>query len=314
MRSVLLVLSVLVCLIAMGLWRADNPRLVQLRMAVADTLAPGLGWTAGPVEALSAMVRDFENFTDVYAQNRELRREIERLRGWRAEARALEERNAQLGALMNVRLAPRLAFVTGDVIADSGGPFSESVLVNVGERDGVSEGSAAVDGSGLVGRVVGVGERSSRLMLLTDFSSRIAVTIQPSGRRAIMVGDATAAPRLDFIDDTEDVSPGNTVETSGAGGVLPPRLPIGRVIAVGDGQRVALNSDLERLEFVRLLRYRPDRQIDSSGRILGPRRPSPGAELGAEVRPGAETSPVATPGRSRGPSPGASPVLDGGRG
>ncbi|MEM9781247.1 MAG: rod shape-determining protein MreC [Pseudomonadota bacterium] len=281
-RSVLLGVAVMLCLIAMALWRADNPRLVQLRMTVTDALAPSLGWTAGPVEALSAMVRDFENFTDVYAQNRELRREIERLRGWRAEARALEERNAQLGALMNIRLAPRLAFVTGDVIADSGGPFSESVLVNVGSDDGVTEGSAGVDGSGLVGRVVGVGDRSARMMLLTDFSSRIAVTIQPSGRRAIMAGDATAAPRLEFIDDEEDVAPGNAVETSGAGGVLPPRLPVGRVIRTEDGLRVALNSDLERLEFVRLLLYRPDRKIDSAGRIVGPRRP-PGLSSSAPL-------------------------------
>lgn len=291
-RSVLLGVVVVVSLALMALWRADNPRLQQLRMGMIDTLSPGMAWTAGPMEFLASMARDWEGFVDVYAQNRELRREIERLRGWRAEARRLEERNAQLGALMNVRLAERLAFVTGDVIADSGGPFSESVIVNVGARDGVVEGSAAVDGRGLIGRVVGVGDDAVRVMLVTDFSSRIPVVIQPSGKRAILAGDATTAPRLDFIDDTSAVNPGDAVETSGDGGMLPPNLPVGRVIRTDKTLRAALSGDFERLEFVRLLRYRAERRIDRSGRIIGPRRTAPAPAAGP-AGPGAPLSPAA---------------------
>ncbi|MGF1551093.1 MAG: rod shape-determining protein MreC [Paracoccaceae bacterium] len=278
LRAVLVGLAALVCLACLALWRADNPRLERLRMGLADALAPSLDWSAEPVAFASAMARDWRGFVDVYGQNRRLRREIERLSAWRDTARALEEENAQLRALMNVRLPPRLDFVTGDVIADSGGPFSESALVNVGRRDGVRDGAAAIDGRGLVGRVVGVGERAARLMLVTDFSSRVAVRIEPSGRRAILAGDATGAPRLDFLDGLDGVSPGDAVETSGEGGVFPPRLRVGQVIEANGQPRAALAADFARLEFVRLLRYEPDRRIDRPGGLIAPRAGEPVAE------------------------------------
>ncbi|MEM0944529.1 MAG: rod shape-determining protein MreC, partial [Pseudomonadota bacterium] len=195
-NRVLMGLVVVVSLTLLILWRSDNPRVEQIRMGLADRMLPTMGWVSRPIAFVSEAARDWETFFEVYQQNRTLRREIQRLEAWREAARQLEEENAQLRALNNVRLAPAISFVTGDVIADSGGPFLQSALVNVGAQDGVQDGSAAVDGSGLVGRVVGVGDRATRLLLLTDFSSRVPVVVQPAGRQAILTGDGTLAPRL----------------------------------------------------------------------------------------------------------------------
>lgn len=268
-HRILLGLVALVSLALLVLWRTDNPRLERLRMGLADALLPSMTFVAQPIELAAGIARDYRNFFDVYNQNRELRREIERLRAWRETARQLEEENAQLRALNNVRLAPRTTFVTGDVIADSGGPFRQSALVNVGARDGVLDGAAAVDGNGLVGRVVGIGERAARLLLLTDFSSRVPVIVEPSGRRAILAGDGTPAPLLEFLENTEGISPGDPVRTSGDGGVFPPDLPVGHIIALPENRwRVALGADYRRLEFVRLLRYVPDTRIDEPGGLI----------------------------------------------
>ncbi|MEM6679753.1 MAG: rod shape-determining protein MreC [Pseudomonadota bacterium] len=274
MRAVLLGIVVVICLVLIGLWRSDNPRLTQVRLALADTVSPSFGFIAEPIAYANEILRDYRALIDVYDQNRALREEIDRLQVWRSTARALEEENARLRALMNVRPAPRLGFVTGDVIADSGGPFSESALVNVGQRDGVVDGSAAVDGSGLVGRVVGVGERAARVMFVTDFSSRVPVIIEPSGQRAILSGDATRAPVLEFLGAPDRVNPGDTVRTSGDGGVFPPHLPVGTVVRTDRTWRALLSADFQRLEFVRLLRYNPNTAIDRPGGIVGPdRRP-----------------------------------------
>lgn len=259
-------------LVLFALWRTDNPRLERLRASLADTLLPSMSVIGQPIAFVSEVARDYQNVLDVYEQNRALRREIQRLHAWRETARQLEEENAQLRALNNLNLAPRTTFVTGDVIADSGGPFRESAIVNVGARDGVTDGSAAVDGVGLVGRVSGVGQRASRILLLTDFSSRVPVVVQPGGRRAMLAGDGTAAPRLEFLDATDGIRPGDLVETSGDGGVFPPDIPVGRVIASASKEwRVSLLSDYGRLEFARLLRYRPDTRIQRPGGLVLPR-------------------------------------------
>ncbi|MEM8791160.1 MAG: rod shape-determining protein MreC [Pseudomonadota bacterium] len=268
-NRVLLGLIVVISLVLLILWRMDNPRVERLRMVLADALLPSMSWTNAPIDVGSNMLRDYENFLEVYEQNRQLRREIQRLQAWRETARQLEEENAQLRALNKVRLAPRTTFVTGDIVADSGGPFLQSALVNVGRLDGVRDGSAAVDGNGVVGRVVGVGERATRLLLLTDFSSRLPVVIQPSGRRAILAGDGTSAPMIQFLESEEQVRPGNLVETSGDGGVFPPNLPVGRLVTTNRKDwRVILSADFSRLEFVRLIRYEPDTQIDQPGGLI----------------------------------------------
>ncbi|MEO1491475.1 MAG: rod shape-determining protein MreC [Pseudomonadota bacterium] len=268
-HRILLGVVIVVCLILLVLWRTDNPRLERVRMSLIDTVAPSMNWVNDPLDFAWNMARDYRNFVDVYEQNRTLRREIQSLRLWRERARLLEEENAQLRALNNVRLATRTTFVTGDVFADSGGPFLQSALVNVGRLDGIDDGAAAVDGQGLVGRVVGVGDRAARLLLLTDFSSRVPVVVQPGARRAVLSGDGTLAPKLEFLDGADRIKPGDLVETSGEGSVFPPDLPVGRVVSTPGGTwRAALLADYDRLEFVRLLRYRPDTQIDDPGGLV----------------------------------------------
>ena len=270
-HRILMGLIVASSLILLVLWRTENPRLERLRMSLVDAVAPSMEWVNEPITFSSNLVRDYRNFIDVYDQNRRLRRELQAMRPWRDRARLLEEENAQLRALNNVRLAARTTFVTGDIFADSGGPFAQAALVNVGRRDGVSDGAAAVDGRGVVGRVVGVGKRSSRLLLLTDFSSRVPVIVQPGARRAVLSGDGTTAPKLEFLDSGERIKPGDLIETSGDGGVFPPDLPVGRVVtSTGGTWRAALLADFARLEFVRLLRYSPDTEIDQPGDLVQP--------------------------------------------
>ena len=163
------------------IWRIDNARVEQLRVSLVDRFVPSFGWTVKPVAETARMLADLRAYSRVYEQNAELRRELQRMQGWREAALQLEQKNARLLALNKVRLNPRLTFVTGEVMADAGSPFRRSAMVNVGRIDGVTDGSAALDGLGLVGRIAGVGERSSRIILLTDASSRVPAVVRPSG-------------------------------------------------------------------------------------------------------------------------------------
>jgi rod shape-determining protein MreC len=217
------------------------------------------------------MLADLRAYSRVYAQNTELRRELQRMQGWREAAVQLEEKNARLLALNKVRLNPRLTFVTGEVMTDSGSPFRRSAMVNVGRIDGVTDGSAALDGSGLVGRIAGVGPRSSRIILLTDASSRVPAVVRPSGQRAIVTGDNGQAPALDFIDQGAELKPGDRVVSSGDGGLYPPDILIGRVAVGADGrQRVVLAADYHRLDFVRVVRATSLAPIDGPVELIGP--------------------------------------------
>jgi rod shape-determining protein MreC len=227
-----------------------------------------------PVTASVNMVRDFQSYQRIVQQNQDLRNELQKMKAWKEAALQLEQENARLLDLNKVRLDPRLTFVTGVVLADSGSPFRQSVLLNVGARDGIVDGWATMDGIGLVGRISGVGRDTSRVILLTDPASRIPATIQPSGQTAIVQGDNTAAPPISFLEDPDLVRPGDRVVSSGDGGVFPAGLLIGQVAADPGGRlRVVLAADYERLEFLRVLRNPGTEVIRDPGALVAPVEP-----------------------------------------
>jgi rod shape-determining protein MreC len=254
-RLLLAVLALLLAAIFI-LWRIDSQRVERFRAQVTDSLVPNLDWAMAPVTGTINLLRDYQSYQRLSEQNQELRSELRRMQTWKEAALQLEQENARLLDLNKVRLDPRLTYVTGVVLADSGSPFRQSVLLNVGARDGLIEGWATMDGIGLVGRISGVGDNTARVILLTDASSRIPAVIQPSGQRAIVAGDNSAAPPVDFLENPELVRPGDRVISSGDGGVFPAGLLIGQIAADPGGRlRVRLAADFERLEFLRVLRH-----------------------------------------------------------
>lgn len=255
------------------LWRIDSPRVERLRIAMIDRFVPSMDWAMAPVTGLTNIARDFQSYTRIYEQNQDLRRELQQMKAWREAALQLEQENARLLDLNKVRIDAKLTHVTGVVTADSGSPFRQSVLLNVGARDGIMDGWATMDGIGLVGRISGVGQNTSRVILLTDTNSRIPVTVQPSGQRAILVGDNEAAPTLELIENRDLVRPGDRVVTSGDGKVFPAGLLVGQVAQSPDRRlRARLAADYERLKFLRVLRSHDGELIEDQGTLLaGPK-------------------------------------------
>lgn len=280
-RRVLIGSLVVVLLGLFLLWRIDSPRVERFRAALVDQVVPSFDWALVPVTKVVGMVESFQSYARIYEQNQELRRELQQMKAWREAALQLEQKNARLLDLNQVRLDPKLTHVSGVVLADSGSPFRQSVLLNVGARDGIRNGWATMDGLGLVGRISGVGNTTSRVILLTDSNSAIPVVIQPSGQHALMTGDNTASPPLDFIESPEDVRPGDRVVSSGDGGVFPAGLLVGQVAQEPGGQlRVRLAADYQRLDFLRVLRSQPAERIREPGDLVIPSASLP-ASVGA---------------------------------
>ena len=263
------------------LWRIDSPRAERFRAALIDAVVPRMDWALVPVTKTAELIEGVQSYARLQQQNQDLRRELQQMKAWKEAALQLEQENAKLLDLNKVRLDPALTVVTRQVLADSGSPFRQSVLLNVGAaRDGIKDGWAVTDGLGLVGRISGVGKNSSRVLLLSDSASRVPVTIQPSGQSAMLAGDNSALPILDFIEVAEEVRPGDRVVSSGDGGVFPAGLLVGSVVLARDGRlRLRLSADYERLEFLRVLRAQTKERIDGPAGLIGPLLPAAEAAL-----------------------------------
>lgn len=276
LRRVLVGLFIALLLALFALWRIDSPRVERFRTALVDKVVPSLSWAMAPVTRLAGMVENFQSYGRLYEQNQQLREELQQMKAWKEAALQLEQKNARLLDLNNVRLDPMLTHITGVVLADSGSPFRQSVLLNVGTRDGIQDGWATMDGIGLVGRISGVGNRTSRVILLTDSSSRVPVLVQPSGQRAVLSGDNSMLPPLDFLEHPDEIQPGDRVISTGDGKVFPAGLLVGQVAMGADKRlRVVLAADYERLEFLRVLRSYASVPITDTGALLVPLPPRP---------------------------------------
>jgi rod shape-determining protein MreC len=287
LRRLVLGLFVALCLALFLLWRIDNPRVERFRMALIDRFVPSMGWMLTPVTSVTRMLDDYRSYDQIYQQNLELRRELQRMEVWREAASQLEQKNAELRALNNLRLNPSLAYVAGELMADSGGPYSQSGLLNIGLIDGVADGQAVVDGNGLIGRVAGVGENTSRLLFLTDTSSQVPVHIPNARQHGILTGDNSENPLLQFASDPDEVATGMRVVTSGDGGVFPSDILVGEVVRGVDGRlRVLLVADYRNAEFLRVLRDASDDMGIEPGGVVGdipPPLPELDATLPAEA-------------------------------
>lgn len=236
--------------------KSDVGVVERARTAVDDALTPMLEGLMQPVTTVNGIIDYAEEMAQLRAQNADLRLQNDRLLTAQAEARELRTENARLRDLLNFVPDPKASFATARVIGDRSGPFSRSILAAAGEEQGVTSGMAALSGQGLVGRVVKVGERSSRVLLLTDINSRIPVLVGEARHRAVLVGDNTARPRILYLHPDLSVARGDYVVTSGDGGAFPVGLPVGWVSGAGEGGiEVQPLIDWDHLEVVRLVDY-----------------------------------------------------------
>lgn len=246
----------------MMLGKADVVVVEQFRAQITDAVAPLLDAVSRPVATVNDVIAEGREMMNLRAENARLRKERDRLLQWEAAGRRLEAENLALQNLLNFVPHEARGFISARVIADTGGAFAHSLVLNAGADDEVRRGQAVVSGDGLVGRVVGVGARSSRILLLTDLNSRIPVVTEQSRVRAVLAGNNTSQPVLDHLLPNDTVVPGERVVTSGHGGVFPPGLPVGVIVSASDG--VVVVQPLvatDRLEYVRVIDYGLDQGV-----------------------------------------------------
>jgi rod shape-determining protein MreC len=231
-------------------------------------LAPAQSGARALALGAGSLWSGYLDLVGVRGENQVLR---ERVAGLEYEIALLREEIARGGreqefAVFQARacLEGRLARVIG-VSAD---PWARAVVIDRGESAGIARGMPVVTPRGVVGRVTQAGAASALVTLVVDRSSAVAVLVGASRSRAILEGEAADGCTLKYLARAAAVEVGDSVSTSGLGGVYPAGLPVGMVTEVtrkGSGlyqyARVAPAVPFERLEEVLVLPAAPGGEI-----------------------------------------------------
>lgn len=301
--ALLILLAVLLLLAG----RSQGSATDAARSFLQDIVSPFFTAVAGPSNAASRWAEGLGAAFDVYGENQRLREENRQLLAFKNEAIELRQKVVRYEALLNTGPQPGAAFVTGRVIADSGGAFQNTLIVGAGRALGVAKGQAVMTERGLIGHVVNAGQQSARVLLLTDVSSRIPVRLERANVKAILAGDGSAQPYLDFLPRGVVLVAGDRVVTASDGGVFPPGLPVGTISEGGGGPRVSPFTDERRADFVRIIRYEAPLDADD-----GTPEPLPGARPPTPPKPPVEPGPpmIADAPAPSGVLPAAAPTPD----
>ncbi len=253
--NILIILSVILMAVS-----AFKPNIFDdARIRVTDFFAPALNLASWPFYNISKFFSNISDLAQLQAENLRLEQENKKLREWYQVAMLLDSENKSLRKLLNLQLDPEYTHISARIIADAGNAYAKSFVVNVGAKDGVEKGAAVLSGDGLVGRIIEVGNNSSRILLASDINLRVPVVVEDTGQHAIMTGTNDRYPKLIYLPKDSEISEGARLVTSGYGGAYPHGLPVGRVFIDDYGQtRVALFSDFDKMQIVRILQKGKD--------------------------------------------------------
>jgi rod shape-determining protein MreC len=142
--------------------------------------------------------------------------------------------------------------ILAKVIVDHDSPFSKTIIINKGSKDGLRIGTNIFDRNYLIGRVIETNFKTSRVLLLSDLNSSVPISIVPGDIQAIVVGDGKDSGKIKYIKNNliEEIQDQSIGYTSGTGALFRSGAPVGRVSFNQNGFFVNFYSDFSQLKYV----------------------------------------------------------------
>ena len=202
--------------------------------------------------------------TRVQQENQDLKRWVSALREENNRLKETILANERLKNIYSLQSRYSSTSIVAQVFARDASNWFNTILVDRGQRDGISKDMAVVTADGIVGRVIEVSSHTAKVLLITDPNSALDVIVQRSRSQGIIEGKVEEICILKYVQKSDDVQVGDKVITSGLGGIFPKGLMTGTVCKVdpkypGIFQYIEVTPavDLSRLEEVLILKEEP---------------------------------------------------------
>lgn len=210
-----------------------------------------------PAQSVRGVWNDYLDLVGVSRENRDLHRRVSELAEENRQYREALLTSERYGRMEKLRDKFQQPMLPASLIGVDSSSWFHTVLLDKGAHDGVRKGMAVVTPEGVVGHVLEVSSRASKVLLVTDRSSAVDVMVERSRARGIVQGLAPDRCELKYVTRGEDVKPGDRLVSSGMDGIFPKGLAVGKVVRVDQVHRglfqhaeVELHVDFNKLEEV----------------------------------------------------------------
>ena len=196
-------------------------------------------------------ISDYSSFYNDYRNNRE---ELNDLKSKDISNEIVKFENTELKELINDYVSSSDK-ILAKIIVDHQSPYLRSIIINKGSKDNIKIGTNIYDQSYLVGRVIEVNYKTSRVLLLSDLNSNVPVTIVPQNTQAILTGNGDKNGQIKYIKSSlsDELTEDSIIYTSGTGAIFKSGVPVGKLRIIKD-KIIKLNvefySDFSQLKYV----------------------------------------------------------------
>ena len=193
-------------------------------------------------------ILEYSSFYNDYNENK---KEIEILKSKEISTEIIISENRELKNLIeDYTLSSNK--ILAKVIVDHMSPFLRTIIINKGSSEGIEIGTNIYDENYLVGRVIEVNYKSSRVLLLSDLNSNVPISITPGNVQAIVAGDGKLSGKIKYIKDNilENIEDESTAYTSGTGSIFKSGIPVGKISISENGFFIDFFSDFDQLKYV----------------------------------------------------------------
>ena len=204
-----------------------------------DVAVPIQAALSAPFDFARSLFRRYVALTDLRSENERLRSRLAQLEEENLQYREALVASDRLERIDKMRGETDLPMLPAEVASRELSPWYRSLLIDRGRSNDVHAGMPAVTEDGVVGLVTAASPHAARVMLLLDRQSAVDGMVQRSRARGIVRGIGTEELEFEYTAGSGDVQVGDTVMTSGLGGVYPKGLRIGEVVsATSEGSRL----------------------------------------------------------------------------
>src|SRR5215469_1282020 len=254
----------IVALAAVLLLSLPSSATARLKLALGSLFLPLFGLTGATQQLPSDLVNSVLPRRELLREIDNLRRQNQELQAAKLQYSAIAMENDQLRALLGWEKQQPWKFKLAHVVTRDPANWWRTVEIDRGSRDGLTANLPVLTTDGLVGRIWSVGYTRSQVILVGDPKCKVSALVEdPAQDTGILSASGpldSSLADLTYLSGTADVKPGQTVVTSGIGGVFPKGIPLGQVVdarpvdfGLYTKARVKLSANLGSLEDVLIL-------------------------------------------------------------
>ncbi len=227
-----IIITIIILIFLVVITNTDIAKMSYVENIVSTLVMPiqnGLTYLKGKLTGNDSFFQDINNLKE---ENENLKKKNSELEQSLREYEIVKSENDTLKEYMNLKdkykdYTTMPAYVINKDISN----YSNTVVINVGEKDGIKENMTVIADEGLVGHVISVTDHTAKVQTIIDTATAVTSTISTTKDTIIVQGTLENSGELKatYIPTDATVLQGDNVETSGLGGIYPKGIHIGTI-------------------------------------------------------------------------------------